>query len=290
MSTEDRNPNTLDIDLMSTADALRVVNREDRKVAQAVEAAIPQIAQAVDEIAARLSRGAQMIYVGAGSSGRLGVLDAVELKPTFGIGDEMVHALLAGGYEACHEAKESLEDDPQRGAADLRRRGFEPADAVIGLSASGKTLYTLGALRFASSRGAFTVGITCNKDSDLARVADIAIELETGPEVITGSTRLKAAGAQKMALNMISTMVMVRLGRVYSNLMTHLAGDSRKLYRRSVDIVSQAVGISFEEAGQFLADCGSIPAAILAARLHCTATRAQALLEKHGSLRKALGE
>lgn len=290
MSTEERNPNTLDIDLMSTEDALHVINREDRKVASAVEAAIPQIARAVDEISARLARGAQMIYVGAGTSGRLGILDAVELRPTFGIGDQMVQALIAGGYEACHEAQESLEDDPQLGAADLRRRGFEPSDVVVGISAGGKTLYTLGALRFASTRGALTVGITCNPDADLARVADISIVLDTGPEVITGSTRLKAATAQKMALNMISTLVMVRLGRVYSNLMTHLAGDSRKLHKRSVDIVSQAADIPPEEAASLLAGSGGIPAAVLMARLNCSAARAQALLEQHGSLRKALGE
>lgn len=290
MSTEDRNPNTLDIDLLPTSDALRLINREDQKAAQAVSAAIPQIAIAVDQIAERLSQGAQMIYVGAGTSGRLGVLDAVELRPTFGVGPDMVHALIAGGAEALFAADEALEDEPQRGAADLRRRGFNKLDAVVGISASGKTLYTLSAVRFAASRGALTVAVTCNPDSDLSRLADIAIELDTGPEAITGSTRMKAATAQKMALNMISTMVMVRLGKTYSNLMVCLEGQNRKLSRRAGEIVSQAASIPLEKAEAILDEAKDVPAAILMARSGSTASQARALLHKHGSLRKALGE
>ena len=290
MSTEDRNPNTLDIDLLSTSDALHLIHREDEKAAQAVRAAMPQIAQAVDLIAERLSQGAQIIYVGAGTSGRLGVLDAVELGPTFGVGPDVVQALMAGGNEALFEAKESLEDDPQRGAADLRRRGFKELDTVVGISASGKTLYTLGAVRFAATRGALTVGITCNPDSDLSRLAAVAIELDTGPEAITGSTRMKAATAQKMALNMISSMTMIRLGHTYGNLMVRLRTNSRKLNRRAVQTVSQAASILVEEAEPILAEANDIPTAILMGRLNCSATQAQALLEKHGTLRKALGE
>ncbi len=290
MSTEDRNPSTVQIDLLSTSDALHLINREDEKASQAVQAAIPQIAQCVDLVSQRLAQGAKLIYVGAGTSGRLGALDAAELQPTFGIGPDVVQALMAGGTEAFGEAKEELEDEPQRGAADLRRRGFDQLDTVIGVSASGRTLYTLSAVRFAASRGALTVGITCNPDSDLSRAAAVAIELDTGPEAITGSTRMKAATAQKMALNMISAMIMIRLGRTYSNWMVHLQGKNRKLSRRAVEIVSQAASISVQQAESLLADANDVPVAILMARLSCTAAQARASLEKHGTLRKALGE
>src|SRR5262249_10820563 len=198
-------PKTSAIDRASTLEALRLINLEDQEVAVAVERTLPAVAEAVDRIVARLKAGGHLFYVGTGTSGRLGVLDASEIPPTFGASPRMVQAVIAGGYDACYKAVEASEDDRDAGARDLAARGVRSADAVIGLAASGRTPYTIGAVAYARSLGALTVSVTCNPGSEISQVTEIAIEPIVGPEVIAGSTRLKAGTAQKLVLNMIST-------------------------------------------------------------------------------------
>jgi N-acetylmuramic acid 6-phosphate etherase len=236
-TTEQVNPNTAEIDSLPTLEALRIINNEDKKVADAVEKVLPAIARAVDAIAERLERGGRLFYIGAGTSGRLGMLDAAECSPTFGVSPDLVQGVIAGGYEACYRAVEASEDDAEAGAKDLRDRGVNKNDAVVGLAASGRTPYTIGAVRYARREGALTVCITCNEDTELSRAVEIPIEPIPGPEVIAGSTRLKSGTAQKMALNMLSTMTMVRLGYVTGNLMTNLTTRNAKLRQRAVGIV-----------------------------------------------------
>ncbi|HSR69180.1 MAG TPA: N-acetylmuramic acid 6-phosphate etherase [Acidobacteriota bacterium] len=287
-STERSLADSSDFDRMPTLQALRLMNREDRRAIEAVERALPKVAEAADAIARRLGEGARLIYVGSGTSGRLGVLDAVECPPTFGSDPEKVQAVLAGGYEACYESSEGAEDDPQRGAADLRRRTFNKRDAVVGVSASGNTLYTLGAMRFAKRRKALTVAVTCNPSGEMVKVVDIAIVADTGPEVIAGSTRLKAATAQKTVLNMLSTLAMTRLGYVYGKWMINIAPSNRKLSRRRLEIVREAAGVSEERASELLERGGTVAVALVMARHHCRAEEARRLLESASSLRAAL--
>jgi len=245
--TEQANPRTAEIDRLPTLEALRVINAEDQRVAEAVERVLPAVARAVDEIAARLGRGGRLFYVGTGTSGRLGVLDASECPPTFGVSPDLVQGIIAGGYDACYRAVEASEDDRGAGARDLEARGVGERDAVVGLTASGRTPYTLGAIEHARRMGALTIGITCNPETELARAAEIAIEPIVGPEVIAGSTRLKSGTAQKLVLNMLSTMVMVRLGYVSGNRMSNLQARNTKLRERAVGIVMAECGL--DEAG-----------------------------------------
>jgi N-acetylmuramic acid 6-phosphate etherase len=246
--TEQANPLTAEIDRLPTLDALRLMNAEDRRVADAVERVLPMVARAVDEIAARLARGGRLFYLGTGTSGRLGVLDAAECPPTFGVPPELVQGIIAGGYEACHRAVEASEDDRAAGARDVEARGVGEADAVVGITASGRTPYTIGAVEYARQRGALTIGITCNPDTELARAAAIAIEPLVGPEVIAGSTRLKAGTAQKLVLNMLSTMTLVRLGYVSGNRMTNLQARNTKLRARALGIVMAECGLNETDA------------------------------------------
>ncbi len=291
MSTEDRNPSTVDIDLMDTTEALRAVNREDRQVAVAVEAAIPQIAKAVDAIVERVGQGGRLYYVGAGTAGRIGVLDALDLPPVFGADPELVQPILAGGTDAAHDLREADEDDPQKGAADIRRRTFSATDVVIGLTPTGASLYTLGALRFASRRGTMTIAITCNADTEAAKVADLAIEIDTGTEVVAGSTRMKACSAIKMVLNMVSTMVMVRQGHCYGNLPIHTQPANRRLTKRVALTISQALDLPLQEAKALAAEAdGDAGVAILMRKVGCDADGARRMLEESGTVRKALGE
>ncbi len=247
-TTEQLNPNTSNIDQLTTLEALRVMNAEDRKVAEAVERALPAIAQAVDGIAERLARGGRLIYVGTGTSGRLGVLDAAECPPTFGVSPELVQGLIAGGYEACHKAVEASEDDQAAGATDLQARKLTANDVVVGIAASGRTPYTIGAVEYARGIGALTACITCNENTALAAAVDIPIEAIVGPEVIAGSTRLKSGTAQKLVCNMLSTMTMVRLGYVTGNRMTNLKTSNIKLRQRATGLVMNECGLNEAQA------------------------------------------
>ncbi len=235
--TEQNNPQTAGIDRLATLEALRIINNEDKKVAEAVESVLPAVARAVDGIVDKLERGGHLYYVGTGTSARLGVLDAAECPPTFGVTPDLVQGIIAGGYEACYRAVEASEDDREAGARDLQMRGVNAGDAVVGIAASGRTPYTIGALTYARSIGALTICITCNKETELARTVEIPIEPVVGPEVIAGSTRLKAGTAQKLVLNMLSTMSMVRLGYVTGNRMTNLKTRNEKLRNRALGIV-----------------------------------------------------
>lgn len=261
--TEQTNPASAHMDALSTEEMLRVINAEDRKVAAAVEREIPAIARAVDAIAAAFQRGGRLFYIGAGTSGRLGVLDASECSPTFGVAPGLVQGIIAGGEAALSRATETTEDDPAIGARDLTARGFTAADILTGIAASGRTPYVLGAIAEAKRLGAVTIGLSCTPDSELARAVDIAITPLAGPEVIAGSTRMKAGTAQKLVLNMLTTAAFVRMGYVYGNLMVNVQPKNSKLRDRARRIIAQAAGVSYERAGELLAETGdSVPAAI----------------------------
>jgi N-acetylmuramic acid 6-phosphate etherase len=236
-TTEQINPHTTEIDRLPTLDALQIINDEDKKVAGAVEKVLPAIARAVDAIVERLERGGRLFYIGTGTSGRLGVLDVAECPPTFGVAPEIVQAIIAGGYDACYKAVEASEDDREAGAKDLQARGVAAEDVVVGIAASGRTPYTIGAVEYARQIGALTVCVTCNENTEIARAVEIPIEPIVGPEVIAGSTRLKSGTAQKLVLNMLSTMAMVRLGYVTGNRMTNLMTRNMKLRQRALGIV-----------------------------------------------------
>jgi N-acetylmuramic acid 6-phosphate etherase len=254
--TEQVNPRTRDIDERSTLEILRLMNEEDKLVAEAVGRELERIAAAVEMIVECLRRGGRLFYVGTGTSGRLGVLDAVECPPTFGVAPEKVQAILAGGYEACYRAIEAAEDDPMAGAAAIAERGVTAGDVVVGVTASGRTPFTVGALKAARSLGAITIGIACNPNPEIARVADLTITPIVGPEVIAGSTRLKAGTAQKMVLNMLSTATMIRLGYTYGNRMSNLQLKNEKLRRRALSILVQEFALSEEDARRRLEETG----------------------------------
>jgi N-acetylmuramic acid 6-phosphate etherase len=241
--TEQENPATKNIDEVSTLEALRLINNEDRKVAAAVEKVLPEIAVAVEKIAGRIKTGGRLFYIGTGTSGRLGVLDAAEIPPTFGVSAEIVQGVIAGGFEALYRATESSEDNQQAGKNDLQKRGLTEKDSVIGIAASGRTPYTIGGLEYAEELGCFTAAITCNPDSPITSACEIPLVAVVGPEAIAGSTRMKAGTAQKMILNLISTGIMIRLGYVSGNRMTNLRAKNRKLIERSLRILRDEVGL-----------------------------------------------
>ncbi len=281
--TEQRNPASAAIDTAGTEAALRIINREDAKVAAAVEREIPAIARAVEAIASAIERGGRLFYIGAGTSGRLGVLDAAEIPPTFGTTPELVTGIIAGGEAALSRATEASEDDPATGASDLARHGFTARDVLVGLAASGRTPYVLGAIAEARRLSAVTVGISCTTDSELAQAADIAITPLAGPEVIAGSTRLKAGTAQKLVLNMLSTAVCIRLGYVYGNLMVNVQPKNNKLADRARRIIAAAAEASPERAGELLeASGGRVAAAIVMSRKGCSREEAERLLAEAG--------
>jgi N-acetylmuramic acid 6-phosphate etherase len=255
--TEQQNPASTHIDRLSTEEMLRVINAEDQKVALAVEREIPAIARAVDAAVDALENGGRMFYIGAGTSGRLGVLDASECPPTFSASPDMVQGIMAGGEAALSRATEASEDDPAAGARDLLARGFTARDILVGLAASGRTPYVLGAVAEAKRLGAVTVGISCTPDSELSKAVEIAIAPLAGPEVIAGSTRMKSGTAQKLVLNMLSTGVFVRLGYVCGNLMVNVQPRNVKLVDRARRILSQAADIPYERAAEVLAQSGN---------------------------------
>lgn len=241
--TEQENPNTAKLSSQSPREIVRLMNEEDALVASAVGLQVPEIAEAVDGIVGRLGAGGRLFYIGTGTSGRLGVLDAAEVPPTFGVSADLVQAVIAGGYEACYRAVEASEDDAGAGVDDLKSRGFSKADVLVGIAASGRTPYTVGAVKFARLLGAFTVAVTCAPHSPITEAAEISIILVVGPEVIAGSTRLKAGTAQKMALNMISTATMTKLGYVTGNRMTNVQTRNTKLRERAVRILMAEAGL-----------------------------------------------
>lgn len=261
--TEQDNPNTVNIDKVSSLEAVRLINYEDRLVAHAVEQVLPEVAKAVDEISTRCEKGGRLFYVGTGTSGRLGVLDASEIPPTYGVSYELVQGIIAGGYDALYKATESSEDNLEQGAEDLKDRGLKPGDSVIGIAASGRTPYTIGAVEYARSIGCFTACIVCNPESVITSKVDVAIVPVVGPEPITGSTRMKSGTAQKMVLNMISTCTMIRLGYVQGNRMTNMRSSNEKLKDRGVRILASETGLSHDEAQALMNESGDLRVAIV---------------------------
>ncbi|MCD9211090.1 N-acetylmuramic acid 6-phosphate etherase [Vibrio cholerae] len=290
--SEGRNPDTMDIDLLSSQEILERLNQQDKQVPLAVEAVLPQIAQAVDKITAAFKQGGRLIYLGAGTSGRLGVLDASECPPTFGVSDQMVIGLIAGGKEAMFTAQEGAEDNATLGAHDLQQIDFSSKDVLVGIAASGRTPYVIGALEYANGLGATTIALSCNPDSPIAEIAQIAISPVVGPEALTGSTRLKSGTAQKLVLNMLTTASMIRLGKSYQNLMVDVRATNRKLIARAVRIVMQATDCQREEAEALLKE--SHNNAKLAILMHLTGMNYEQatakLSQSDGFLRRAMEE
>jgi N-acetylmuramic acid 6-phosphate etherase len=254
--TEQSNPASAAIDTLPTAQMLEVINREDQKVAGSVAREIPAIARAVDAIVAAIERGGRLFYIGAGTSGRLGVLDASECPPTFSVPPDLVQGIIAGGEAALSRATETTEDDPAIGAQDLAARGFTARDVLVGIAASGRTPYVLGAVGEARRLGALTIGISCTPQSELSQAVAIAIEPLPGPEIVAGSTRLKAGTATKLVLNMLTTGTFIRRGYVYGNLMVNVQPKNSKLRARALRIVATAAGVSEERAAELLAASG----------------------------------
>lgn len=291
LSTEQRNPASAHIDEASTLGILELLNHEDRKVPQAVNAVLPQVAEAVDLVAGALMSGGRLFYAGAGTSGRLGVMDAAECPPTFGTAPETVQGIIAGGEGALLCAAERAEDRPEDGATELRRRRLSARDIVMGIAASGVTPFVLGALAYARRTGASTVFFTCNREAADRVDADIRIVPDVGPEAITGSTRLKAGTATKLVLNMITTAAMVRLGKVYGNLMVDLAPTCEKLNDRARRILMETTGRSRDDCGRMLAEAGDLKTAIVMSKRAVSKETARQLLVKNdGVVRLALDD
>lgn len=290
LTTEQQNPSSANIDALPTAEMLAVINRADAEIAGAVARELPSIARAVDEIAGRLRAGGRLFYTGAGTSGRLGVLDASECPPTFNTPPDLVQGLIAGGDRALRFAVERAEDSPEAGVQDLKARDFSALDAIVGIAASGRTPYVLGGLNYAREIGALAIALSCVTESAIAAAADIAITPVPGPEIITGSTRMRAGTATKMVLNMISTGIMIRLGYVYGNLMVNVQPTNEKLVDRARRIVASITGVSYDDASGLLsASGGSVRAAIVMNKLKVSPSDAQARLQAAGgSLRRAL--
>lgn len=295
LPTESRNPASNHLDELSTLEMLALINAEDAKVAGAVQAELPSIARAVDAIAERFSRGGRLFYIGAGTSGRLGVLDASECPPTFSVSAELIQGLIAGGDSALRLSSEHSEDSREEGVRDLAAAGFaanERPDTLVGIAASGRTPYVLGAIEYAKGLGALTVGLSCVPASALAQAAEIAITPATGAEVLTGSTRMKAGTATKMVLNMLSTGVMVRTGTTFGNLMVNMRPSNAKLVDRAERIIAEAVGCDAETAARLLMESANdVKVAVVMGRLSVGREAAEKILQAtSGRLRMALGK
>ena len=290
IETEQRNPKTLSLSALPTEGILRIINCEDRKVAEAVRREIPRIAQAIHHIVKSLRLGGRLIYVGAGTSGRLGIIDVAELIPTFGAGPELVQAIIAGGRQAVFKPVEGAEDSERAAIVELRKIGLSRRDVVLGISASGRTPFVLGALKYARKLKAKAIAVTVNPASSIYQYAEIVICPKTGREVLAGSTRMKAGTAQKLVLNMISTVSMLRLGRVHGNLMIGLRPASAKLIERAKRIVAIETGLTYYEAAKTLQNAKmNVGVAILMAKMNLDYRTAHRLMNKaHGSLEKAL--
>lgn len=292
LTTEQDNPVSVNIDQMTALEAVSLINREDAKVAAAVRVALPQIAAAVELIAEALATGGRLFYLGAGTSGRLGVLDAVECVPTFSVSPELVQGIIAGGVDALTASIEGAEDLPAKARDDLTTRGLTSADVVCGIAASGRTPYVIGGLAQAKCMGAKTIAIACNLNSRIGEIADISISVDVGPEIIAGSTRLKAGTAQKMILNMLSTAVMVQLGKVYGNLMVDVKVSNQKLAERACRLVMRLADTDDERARELLALANNdVKAAVVMARLGFEFDEASRILgEAKGKLRDVIGD
>jgi N-acetylmuramic acid 6-phosphate etherase len=290
LRTERRNRASTNLDSMSSLEIVELMNREDANVAKAVRKALPQIAEAVDLIASRLGMGGHLIYVGAGTSGRIGALDASECQPTFNTSPKMVQYVMAGGPEALGSAVEANEDSAQLGRKDIAARRITRKDVVVGIAASGRTPYVIGAVEYARTKGAGTVALVCNTGSELAKAADIAIEIMVGPEVLTGSTRLKSGTAEKMACNMLTTATMARLGYVYGNLMVNVQLKNKKLFERGIGIVQAITGLDRERAIAALKHADmKVPVALVMTEAGVTQREAAARLKRaQGHVRKAI--
>lgn len=264
MTTETRNPNTMNLDEMSSLEIITIMNEEDENVPKAIKNVLPKIAHAVDWVKEAFLSGGRLIYIGAGTSGRLGVLDASECPPTFGVSPDMVVGIIAGGDTALRNAAEGAEDDYMKGQKDLIDMGLKENDVVVGIAASGRTPYVVGGLDYAKSIGSHRISVVCNLNSEMAAASEIAIEVIPGPEVLTGSTRLKAGTAQKLVLNMISTAAMVGIGKAYENLMVDVVPSNKKLYVRAEKIVMEATGADQEEARRYIDEAsGNVKTAIV---------------------------
>ncbi len=290
LNTEQRNPKTMNIDLMSTEEIITVINQEDTIVPNVIARQVPIISEVVEEIVAAFKQGGRLIYIGAGTSGRLGIIDASECPPTFGTDPSLVVGIIAGGKEAMTEAIEGVEDDKQQGQTDLEDISLTAQDIVVGIAASGRTPYTIGALEYAKKIGARTVSVVCSKDSEMEKISDYTVAAVVGPEVITGSTRMKAGTVQKLVLNMLSTASMIKMGKVYGNLMVDVQMTNEKLHNRAVNIVKMATGASDEEARAAIKEQNyHTKAAILQIITGLKGNEAKSLLEKHdGYLRDAI--
>ncbi|EFV78431.1 N-acetylmuramic acid 6-phosphate etherase [Cytobacillus firmus] len=292
LNTEQRNPKTMEVDLMTTEEIITIINQEDTIVPNAIAREIPHIVKVVDEITDSFKKGGRLIYVGAGTSGRLGIIDASECPPTYGTDPEMVVGIIAGGKEAMTEAVEGAEDDSEQGRQDVADIQLSDKDVLVGIAASGRTPYTIGALQYGNEVGAVTVAVACTKDSEMGRIAKYTIAPITGPEVVTGSTRMKAGTAQKLVLNMLTTASMIKLGKVYGNLMVDVQMTNEKLFKRAENIVKMATGASDEEAQAALKEQNhNTKAAILQILTGLKGEAAARLLKKHnGYLREAIAE
>jgi N-acetylmuramic acid 6-phosphate etherase len=290
LSTEETNPAATDLDCKSSLELVRLMNNEDAAVAAAVRRALPQIARAIDVIAAGLRKGGRLIYVGAGTSGRLGALDASEIPPTFNTDPRTVQYIMAGGPEALGNSTEASEDDTAAAVAEMKKRKPGKQDTVIGIASSGRTPFTIAAIEYARSRGARTIALTCNRNSPLERASDFAIVTEVGPEVLAGSSRMKAGTAHKMVLNMISTGAMCRLGYVYGNLMVNVWTKNEKLTQRAIRILQEATGADHDAASRALKASGCrTPVAVVMLATGVTRSKAAAALKQsHGHVRHAV--
>lgn len=290
MTTESRNQNTMNLDQMSPLEIVTAMNLDDRKVPLAVEKVLPQIAELVSAVEEAFRKGARLLYMGAGTSGRLGVLDASECPPTYGVPDTMVVGMIAGGDVALRYPVEGAEDSKELGKTDLQSRNLTKDDVVVGIAASGRTPYVLGGLEYARSLGCKTAAVSCNKGSAVGAAADIAIEVEVGPEILTGSTRLKSGTAQKLVLNMITTASMVRIGKAYENLMIDVVQSNEKLCTRAENIVMEATGVDREEARKRIDEAhGSCKVAVTMILADCDLQTAHRLLEEgNGHVREAI--
>src|SRR5215471_8223066 len=288
--TEQENPRTANLSSSSTLDIVQLMNEEDARVAEAVRQVLPQVAHAVDQIVQRINAGGHLFYLGTGTSGRLGVLDASECPPTFGVSPDLVQAIIAGGYDACYRAVEASEDDAAAGARDLKQRGFRNADALVGIAASGRTPYTVGAVEYGRRLGALTIAITCVPDSAIALAAEIPIVPVVGPEVIAGSTRLKAGTAQKLVLNMLSTATMIKLGYVTGNRMTNVQTRNVKLQARAIRILQAETGLDEHAALTVLNQAnGKLPLALVMTKSGHSKEEAESALEaSKGVILKAI--
>lgn len=291
LPTESRNPATENLDQLTTLDLVRTLHEADREAVAAVDAELTRIAQAVDAIVARLDQGGRLFYLGAGTSGRLGVLDASECPPTYSTSPEMVQGLIAGGDVALRRSVELAEDDETQGRRDLESHAFSAKDVLVGIAASGRTPYVLGGMKYARELGALCIGLSCVPGSPLAQAGDVAITPATGPEPVTGSTRMKAGTATKLVLNMLSTGTMVRLGYVFGNLMVNVQPTNGKLRDRAARIIATITGLSYGDAAALLSTAGSVKTAVVMHRLNTNRDEAEKrLAAAHGRLRSVLGK